>query len=163
MRPFLQRHAGVLLALGAGGDDDVVGDVPWLLALAAGLLADLDLDRVRDALERDRAERLDVALSLAAGSAARGRGRAVLVADADDPGELTAVLEEAVDGVRQERALHERPVLGVLRIPEDLRELGPVRDPHRLVDGSTWREPDERRDRGPTPSIGLFADGTSST
>ena len=39
------------------------------------------------------------------------------------------------------------PLSGFVRVAEDLRELGPVRDPHRRVDGTAGRQADERGDR----------------
>ena len=51
------------------------------------------------------------------------------------------------------------PVVRVVRIAEDLRELGPVRDPHRRVDRTAGREPHERSDRGTDALDGLVRGG----
>ena len=147
---LLERQALVLLlARRAGVDHELVGRVGRaVLAARVGLLGDLDLDgRAVGALERLGLEGLD-------GLVGRGRERrhrlpvgAVRGAHAHDPAEAAAVLEEAVDGVRQVRALHERAVVGLVRIAEDLRELGPVRDPHRRVDRTAGGQAHERGDR----------------
>ncbi len=120
-----------------------------VVALAARFLGQVELDVRVDALERDRAERLDACV-------AGGRQRsladaAVGASDADDPAETAAVLEEAVHGVREVGALHERAVLGVLRVAEDRRELSPVRDPGRPVDRPARSQADERGDRRADP------------
>ena len=47
------------------------------------------------------------------------------------------------------------PLSGFVRVAEDLRELGPVRDPHRRVDRTARGQPDERGDRGADALDGL--------
>ena len=56
-------------------------------------------------------------LSAAAGSAAWAGGRRRVGADAHDPAEPAAVLEVAVDGVREVGAVHEGAVLGLTGSP----------------------------------------------
>ena len=98
----------------------------------------------------DGAERLDATCRRRpAARPAPARRRVVAGSDADDPAEAAAVLEEAVDGVGEVRALHERAVVRVRRVAVDAGELRPVRDPHRRVDRPARGEADEGGDRGP--------------
>ncbi len=113
--------------------EDVIGRVVALW----GVGLDRDVVARGPLLERDHAVRADVAVGAALELAAGSRRLAVLP-DADDEGGPAAVVEVAVDGVSQVRAVDE--------IAERLRELAPVRDERRLVERTLRGESDEGGD-----------------
>jgi hypothetical protein len=78
-------------------------------------------------------------------------------ADPHDPAAGAAVLEEAAHGVGQEGALHEGPVVRLVRIAADLRELPPTRNPERGVDRSARGQPNEGSYRSSHPLDGFAA------
>src|SRR3954469_22200017 len=153
---LLEVQALELLLLRAGLHDQLVG----LIAFAGlRLLGQFDLDRALGRGERLGAERLAPPVRGGRQSGLRARARAAVLADAHDPAVAAAVREEAVHGVGHVGALHEGAVVRVVRIAEDLRELGPVRDPHRRVDRTAGGEPHERSDRGTDALDGLVRGG----
>src|SRR5215218_5969434 len=111
----------------------------------------------RDLVDRSEADQAAALLDVAAELPQRR------AADPHHPAAGATVLEEAAHGVGEEGALHEGPVVRLVQIPADLRELPPTRNPERGVDRSARARPTNAATDVPTPSIGLEADGTSST
>ena len=145
---LLEREAAELLVVGARVDLD--GE--RLVGTVAGrrLGHDLDLDVVAARLQRHGAVGLDRGVRRGRERGTRGATAAVgtaVVTDPHHPTQVSAVLEEPVDAVGEVRALHERTVVGLVRVAVDLGELGPVRDPHRRVDRAARRQAHECRDR----------------